>query len=139
MIFAVDFDGTIVKHKYPEIGEALPGALDVLRTLLAKGHKVFLYTMRGRPRNEEDRDLLSEAVKWLEDNGVEMTRINRSPAQFSTSLKQHADLYLDDKNFGTPTRMYHGEEIFDWEAVANYLLQIGILDTSEYLKILKNF
>src|SRR5690606_31270663 len=27
MIIAVDFDGTIVEHKYPRIGRAVPGAL----------------------------------------------------------------------------------------------------------------
>ena len=28
MIIAVDFDGTIVEHKYPEIGRELPGSVD---------------------------------------------------------------------------------------------------------------
>ncbi len=29
MIIAVDFDGTIVKHKYPEIGEPIPFAIEI--------------------------------------------------------------------------------------------------------------
>lgn len=30
MIIAVGFDGTIVKHKYPMIGEEVPNAIDTL-------------------------------------------------------------------------------------------------------------
>ena len=28
MIIAIDFDGTIVEHKYPEIGREIPFAMD---------------------------------------------------------------------------------------------------------------
>ena len=31
MIIAVDFDGTIVEHKYPEIGRELPFAIETLK------------------------------------------------------------------------------------------------------------
>ncbi len=31
MIIAVDFDGTIVEHKYPAIGKELPFAIETLR------------------------------------------------------------------------------------------------------------
>ena len=34
MTIAVDFDGTIVEHKYPEIGEELPFATETLRMLI---------------------------------------------------------------------------------------------------------
>ena len=33
MIIAVDFDGTIVEHKYPEIGKEVPFAIDTLKCL----------------------------------------------------------------------------------------------------------
>ena len=33
MIIAVDFDGTIVEHKYPEIGRELPFAIETLKKL----------------------------------------------------------------------------------------------------------
>ena len=31
MIIAVDFDGTIVEHRYPRIGEEIPVAVDTLK------------------------------------------------------------------------------------------------------------
>ena len=35
MIIAIDFDGTIVEHRYPAIGKELPFAIDTLKSLLA--------------------------------------------------------------------------------------------------------
>lgn len=32
MIIAVDFDGTIVEHKYPAIGKEIPFAFETLRS-----------------------------------------------------------------------------------------------------------
>lgn len=34
MIIAVDFDGTIVEHKYPEIGRERPFAITTLKMLI---------------------------------------------------------------------------------------------------------
>ena len=36
MIIAVDFDGTIVEHKYPEIGKEIPFAIATLKQLQAE-------------------------------------------------------------------------------------------------------
>lgn len=32
MLIAVDFDGTIVEHKYPAIGKELPFAIETLKS-----------------------------------------------------------------------------------------------------------
>ncbi len=36
MTIAVDFDGTIVEHRYPEIGEELPFATETLKMLIKR-------------------------------------------------------------------------------------------------------
>ena len=46
MVIAVDFDGTIVEHRYPEIGPEIPFAIDTLKMLIADSHKVILWTVR---------------------------------------------------------------------------------------------
>ena len=46
MIIAVDFDGTIVEHKYPAIGRELPFAIETLRKLQSERHKLILWTVR---------------------------------------------------------------------------------------------
>ena len=57
MIIAVDFDGTIVEHKYPAIGREIPFAIETLKKLQAARHKLILWSVReGR--------LLDEAVQF---------------------------------------------------------------------------
>ena len=46
MLIAVDFDGTIVTHKYPAIGEEIPFAVDTLKMLRQDGHKLILWSVR---------------------------------------------------------------------------------------------
>ena len=47
MIIAVDFDGTCVEHDYPDVGLDVEGAVDTLKALVAKGHRLILFTMRS--------------------------------------------------------------------------------------------
>jgi len=46
MIIAVDFDGTCVAYDFPNIGQDI-GAVPVLEELVAAGHKLILWTVRG--------------------------------------------------------------------------------------------
>ena len=46
MTIAIDFDGTIVEHKYPKIGEERPFATDTLKMLIADHHRLILWTVR---------------------------------------------------------------------------------------------
>ena len=48
MIIAVDFDGTIVEHKYPAIGKEIPFAFETLRKLQTEHHR--LGVLRREPR-----------------------------------------------------------------------------------------
>ena len=44
---AVDFDGTIVEHRYPEIGKEILFAFDTLKALQKQGHQLILWTYRS--------------------------------------------------------------------------------------------
>ena len=48
MTIAVDFDGTIVTHEYPQIGSELPLAIPTLKKLKEDGHKLTLDSERRR-------------------------------------------------------------------------------------------
>lgn len=48
MTIAVDFDGTIVEHRYPKIGEEIPFATETLKILAQERHKLILWTVRER-------------------------------------------------------------------------------------------
>lgn len=96
MILAIDFDGTIVKHRYPEIGNQRPFAFETLKALQKKGHRLILWTHRsGRE--------LEEAVDYCTDNGLEFYAINKNypEEKWDTrdSRKILADMYIDDRNF----------------------------------------
>ena len=45
MTIAVDFDGTIVEHKYPAIGRELPFAIETLKKLRDEHHRLILWTV----------------------------------------------------------------------------------------------
>ena len=49
MMIAIDFDGTIVQeHNYPQFGEILPYAKQVILGLRAKHHVLVLFTLRDQ-------------------------------------------------------------------------------------------
>ena len=53
MIIAVDFDGTIVEHNYPDIGQEIPFATTTLKMLTKERHRLILWTVRtGKERHE---------------------------------------------------------------------------------------
>ena len=70
MTIAVDFDGTIVEHRYPEIGRELPFATETLRMLIRDQHKLILWSVR-------EGELLQAAVDWCKERGVEFYAVNK--------------------------------------------------------------
>ena len=96
MIIAIDFDGTCVTHEYPSVGKDV-GAVSVLEDLIYNGHKLILNTMRSGKE-------LSDAVKWFENNNIELYGVNENPTQksWTTSPKVYAQLYIDDAALGIP-------------------------------------
>jgi uncharacterized HAD superfamily protein len=94
---AVDFDGTIVEHAYPKIGEEMLFAFATLKELQKRGHRLILWTYR-------EEEMLEAAVKYCEENGIKFYAINesypgeRNAAKYSRKLE--CDLFIDDRNLG---------------------------------------
>ena len=98
MIIAVDFDGTIVEHRYPEIGKEKLFAFETLRALQKQNHQLILWTIRTGKE-------LDEAVEFCRKRGVEFYSVNRSyPEEVfdpdTMSRKIQADFFIDDRNIG---------------------------------------
>ena len=98
MTIAVDFDGTIVEHRYPKIGEEIPFATETLKILAQERHKLILWTVR-------EGELIEEAIEWCRQRGVFFYSVNKDYPEeekshngFSRKLK--ADLFIDDRNLG---------------------------------------
>ncbi len=94
---AVDFDGTIVEHEYPEIGKEKLFAFQTLKQLNKMGASLILWTFRTGAE-------LDDAVEFCRKNGVEFYAVNKSyPEEIfdeSVSRKIDADIFIDDKNIG---------------------------------------
>ena len=98
MIYAIDFDGTIVENKFPGIGAINPEAEQFIRQLKANGDKWILYTMReGR--------LLDEAIDFLYGKGLAPDAANDNLPELCEAFKNNprkifANVYIDDHNAG---------------------------------------
>lgn len=95
MIIAVDFDGTIVEHKFPKLGNPLPDAFKVLKKIKSEGHVLILWTYRTGAE-------LKQAVTFCKRNGLEFNSINCNAGDedldFTHNRKIYADLFIDDRN-----------------------------------------
>lgn len=122
-LLAIDFDGTVVTHEYPYIGEDI-GAVPILQELVAKGHSLILYTMRSG-------ETLRDAANWFLSNNISLYGINENPTQSSwtSSPKIYAHYYIDDAAIGIPL-LESGlskRPYVDWVKVRELLVLKGLL------------
>ena len=122
-IIGIDCDGTIMTHRFPLIGEDI-GAIPVLKELVANGHYLVLWTLRGY-------SLLEEAVDWCDERGIHFWGINQNPEQheWTDSPKAYCNCFIDDAALGCPL-IYpeNGERAYvDWTAVRTQLVSMGYL------------
>lgn len=102
-ICCIDFDGTIVQHAYPDIGEPMPLAFEVMKSLKEAGYKLILWTCReDRVSNGRSRKYLTEAVDFCKERGVVFDAVNETLLDHdfrdekSLKRKPYANYYIDD-------------------------------------------
>lgn len=119
-IVAVDFDGTVVTHEYPDIGSPVAFAGSVLQDLVKNGCKVILWTMRSGEH-------LEAAVAWFAERQITLWGINENPDrhEWTTSRKVYAQIYIDDAAAGCPTHLPlgGGRPYVNWVAVRQELIE----------------
>lgn len=139
MDIVIDFDGTVVKHVFPEIGESI-GAEEVLKELVEAGHNLILFTMRSNngdlPLFKEEGivtvngDYLNHAVQWFESKGIKLHGIQTNPTQskWTTSPKAYGQIIIDDAALGCPLIFPENERPYvDWKSVRDYFSKKGLL------------
>lgn len=104
---AVDFDGTIVESRYPDIGKPKLFVFETLKKLQEDGHLLILWTYRYGKE-------LADAVEFCKTNGIEFYAVNKSYPEEILDLKKmsrkiDADIFIDDRNVGG---MYSWGEIY---------------------------
>lgn len=128
LTIAIDFDGTLCKHRFPEIGEDI-GAIEVLKLLIDNGHRLILNTMRCD-------DTLNDAVEWLSSKGITLWGVNcnREQGEWTSSPKVHADMYIDDLALGIPRILEEPHPYVDWSKVKELLIRCGAIKPEQLVK-----
>jgi hydroxymethylpyrimidine pyrophosphatase-like HAD family hydrolase len=125
MYICIDFDGTIVDHRFPDIGPPVPNALEWLKKFQEAGAKLILFTMRSD--GSRSGDALARAVHYLEENGISLYGVNHNPSQvhWTSSPKAYGQIYIDDAAFGCP--LIHPEGFqrpcVDWDIVGSGVME----------------
>ena len=134
----LDFDGTVVKHAYPAVGEDI-GAVPILKRLVANGCNLLLNTMRSR--DSAGVDTLQPALDWFEARGLPLFGVNENPTQreWTSSPKVYGNLYIDDSALGAPLKVdAQGSAYMDWDQVALILYYMGLLTDSDIIELVRD-
>jgi len=130
MFVCVDFDGTLVDHRFPEIGPAVPLAFEFLHFFQEAKLRVILWTMRSNDP-EIGRWALKEAVDYVErEHNIKFYGVNEnsSQAKWTSSPKAYGHFYIDDAAVGCPLIQPEGfrRKCVDWSVVGPYVLRRSV-------------
>lgn len=94
-IIACDFDGTLCRSVWPEIGEECRETLAAAKLCASLGARLILWSCR-------ELDALEAAVEWCGERGLRFAAVNDNPQEIRdafgvNSRKIYADEYWDDK------------------------------------------
>lgn len=95
-IMAVDFDGTLVSDRFPEIGIEREHVCNAIRQWQEKGVKSILWTSRTDEH-------LEAAVNWCKEHNLNFDAVNQNIPEVIAltgrdTRKVFADIYIDDKS-----------------------------------------
>jgi hypothetical protein len=121
---AVDFDGTLCDHQFPEIGAVKPGARAGLALFRRMGYRVVINTCRtcshhcdifgghpGEPALERPR--VQEMIAFLDAQGMEYDEVDDG-----SRGKVLASVYIDDRG------VFYED---NWERIAAWVVEHGPL------------
>ena len=93
-IIAVDFDGTLVKNEFPEIGEINWFVWEAVQKAQAEGKKIILWTSRTGA-------MLDNAVDFCTRHGLKFDAVNDNIDEVKAlgwdARKVFATMYIDDR------------------------------------------
>lgn len=111
LIISIDFDGTIVRDRYPLIGEPYPDAVNTIRTLYTYGHYIIINTCRVGRYFDQMKSFLRE---WqIPYDTINENNPDRIKKYGGDCRKISADIYIDDKAYP----LVHSPGKIDWDDV----------------------
>lgn len=125
----LDFDGTVVDHEYPYIGEHNEGSFEVISKLQNAGHEIVLNTYRANCNDgtlEEALDYLNNSGKIQKITKVEPVKI--SPELWSDKIKD--EIFIDDEAENIPiVEKLAFYRLVDWKKIDDFFIQKGIYNS----------
>lgn len=96
MILSIDFDGTIVENKYPDLGDLLPNSKKVINYLHSRGHTIIINTCRTS-------HYVENAKAYLTQKGIHFDLCNENSPKMiekygNNTRKISCDAFIDDLN-----------------------------------------
>ncbi len=125
----LDFDGTIVEHAYPSIGQLNPYAIEVIKKLQKAGHRIIFNTTRI----EFNNGTFEEALEYLKEQGIalkEYTPQKLYPLPFNIeSIVLHQEMFIDDMATNIPLTVCNELQgmMVDWVALEQLFLEKGLI------------
>lgn len=94
-IIAVDFDGTLCRHEFPNIGPPNESVIEAVKEEQSQGSKIILWTVRNGK-------YLDDALKWCAERDLVFDAVNENIPELQDKLglfspKILANEYWDDK------------------------------------------
>ncbi len=135
MTIYLDFDGTVVAHRYPEIGEYNEGCFEVIKKLQQAGHSVILNTSRIDFQN----GTIDEALYYLKKNEhqflhpIEQYTPNKiQPTEWNwDSISLFDVMFIDDISKGIPLKNDEDSSTFqlvNWEQLDKEFEENGLYE-----------
>lgn len=120
LVIAIDFDGTIVKQDYPNIGKLYDSAKECINELYNSGrYYIIIWSTRcGQDEADMINFLNKNEVKYHKVNGnlPEFSELQEAKG-FSTPRKIYYDLLVDDKSL----LMQSFDLEYEWPMVKNLI------------------
>lgn len=95
----LDFDGTVVEHRYPAMGKYNENSLEVVKKLQDAGHRIILNTYRANCCNgtlQLALNMINESNK-LNESISDYCRKKLYPDTFDWNvIKEKNELFIDD-------------------------------------------
>lgn len=121
-IVYLDFDGTVVEHKYPDIGQYNDGCKEVIDLLRQRGYKIILNTLRANL----DIVKLEESISYLKNKNIKIdgyTKEKIIPPYFWNLETNQLKIFIDDIIKNIPLK----ENMVDWYKVKKDLENYQII------------
>ena len=133
----LDFDGTCVEHKYPEIGYPNPGALKIISRLQKANHEIILNTYRADLDNIMKNNTVQDALNYLNFNPeIKLELIFRweknklAPPDWGWDfINKTQTMFIDDIAYGIPLikcNIIDGNMV-DWNTLETQFEENGII------------